>query len=86
MSSPESNVYFLELIEEFKLTDQKRGREHFGVIGAFPAAVLEMRGESKDVILWREGSKFNTRPAKATSGLAEGTFIARASDYTKFWL
>lgn len=43
MTGSESNAGFLELIKaEIKLTDQKRGREHFGVIGAFPAAVLEM--------------------------------------------
>lgn len=36
-----------------KLTDQKRSREHFGVVGTFPAAVLERRSQPKDVILRR---------------------------------
>lgn len=41
-----------------KLTDQKRSREHLGVVGTFPAAVLERRSQPKDVILRRgEGSE-----------------------------
>lgn len=36
-----------------KLTDQKRSREHLGVVGTFPAAVLERRSQPKDVILRR---------------------------------
>lgn len=83
MSTSESSVHFLELIEaEIKLTDQKRSREHFGVVGAFPAAILKMRGESKDVVLRWKGSKFKTRAAKATVSLAKRAFIALVSNYT----
>lgn len=65
-------MYFLELIKAgTQLTDQKRGWQHFGVIGAFPAAILEMRGQSKEVILWRKGSKFNMRPLKVALTLVK---------------
>lgn len=87
MTGSEANVNFLELIKaKIKLTDQKWGREHFGVVGAFPAAVLEMWGQSKDVVLRWKGSEFKMRPEKATLSLAKGTFIARVSDYNKFLL
>lgn len=69
MSGLESRVYFLELIkEEIKLTDQKWSREHFGVIGAFPSAVLEMQGQPKDVILRWERVKVQTEASKSRGG------------------
>lgn len=70
MSARESTLYFLELIkEQIKLTDQERSREHFGVVGAFPSAVLEVRGQPEEVVLGGKGSKVKRRPAAA-----EGAF------------
>lgn len=69
MSGLESRVHFLELIkEEIKLTDQKWSREHFGVIGAFPSAVLKMQRQPKDVILWWERVKVQTEASKSRLG------------------
>lgn len=78
MTSPEVNPGTNQKAG-IKLTDQERGRQHLGVVGAFPAAVLEMRGQSEDVVLRSERSEFNKGPVKAT-------FTACVSNYTKFSL
>lgn len=34
-----------------RLTEQERRRQHLGIVGALPPAVLEVRGKSEDVVL-----------------------------------
>lgn len=52
MTSSEVTASSLEVIKaHIKLTKEKWGWEHFGVVGAFPAAVLKLWGQSEDVVL-----------------------------------
>lgn len=58
-----------------KLTDQKRSREHLGVVGTFPAAVLERRSQPKDVLL-RRGKGSEVKQGGHTAVLlANGAFV-----------
>lgn len=71
-----------------RLTEEERRRQHLGVVGTLPAAVLEVRGKSEDIVLGVKGQpqvnweRTLRRSNKSPSGVQKALLrITPATDY-----